>query len=126
MKTLILTLSLFLSGCATTPLSDFDRQDAIWLALHAIDVGQTVQTSRNHGCLYEQHPVTRNLIGRHPDTHEVYQWGIGYALARYAFYKYFGEDIKWLKKVENVVRFEVIYQNHRKGVRPWGASYGNC
>lgn len=124
-----------LSGCAT--MDRFDSQDAAWLAMHVIDVGQTVTIARSldnpnycHRRHTEGNPITRRLIGREPDVDNVYKWAIGWAVARFLAYEGLeraGVNTRWLKAVDNVLKFETIYTNQFDGhMRAWANDDSRC
>lgn len=120
-----LCFGVLLSGCASMP----DRDDLTWYALHAIDTAQTYSVPRINDnralelspCgAAEDHPVTRRLIGERPSRSDVIAWSVGYAALRWGFYELLDRadvETKWLKKFENVIKFEVVYTNHENGMR---------
>lgn len=134
MKLTAMALPVILSvGCSSMP--KIDSQDSAWLLMHAIDIGHTVTISRNtiapHKTCYltEKNIFTRNIIGRNPKTSDVYKWGIGLAVARFGIYKaldHFKIQTKWLKRIENVVKLNVIYSNEQNGTKAWDTNYNNC
>lgn len=129
----LLVISMALSGCAT--LDRFDAQDAAWLAMHVIDTGQTVTIARSVGnpspCrLTEGHPITRRLIGREPDVDHVYKWAVGMVVARWLAYEGLeraGVETRWLKAIDNVIKFDVVYSNQfEENTRAWAYDSDRC
>lgn len=134
MRTAAIALLLSCTGCAS-----LDRQDAVWIAGHLVDVGQTVTIARIGGhsptspCVaVESNPVTRRLIGREPEVADVYKWGVAWAALRFGTFwaaeKLGASDraLKRAKSVANVVTWGNAYQNHRKGVRAWSHNRYSC
>jgi len=124
-KSLALLTLLALTGCASMP----DKHDAVWYALHAIDTAQTYSVPRINDSYaaglspcdgFEEHPVTRRLIGSEPSREKVLLWSVGFAAARWGFYELLERaDVptKHLKMLENVVKLDVVVGNHGNGIR---------
>lgn len=113
----------------------FDAQDAAWLAMHVVDVGQTVTIARSidnpSPCkLTEGNPITRRLIGREPEVDDVYKWAIGWAVARFLAYEGLervGVNTRWIKSVDNVLKFQVVYTNQFDATtRAWASDDSQC
>ena len=63
---IIALLLTALSACATHP-------ESAWQTLHAIDAAQTMAIAMDD-CYEEQDPITRRIIGRHPEPLAVVGW----------------------------------------------------
>ena len=119
----IILLSFLLSGC-----SSMSNEEWIWQGIHAIDAAQTLSL-KNDSCLEESNFLTKNLIGKEPNTLEVTAWWLGSALAHY-----FIAD-KLPPKLSKIFQYVsigavtyTVADNHNKGMRPFGISQndGDC
>lgn len=136
----ILLMAACCTGCATLESSS-TKAEAVWQGLNALDTAQTVNIARRPDCFSEVDPLTSTLIGKKPDTAEVLAVGLAYAWAH-------DRVSGWLdRKVESAVvndrnvggwyvgRFlwhavglvgkaHTVNNNHRIGMRPFGAECG--
>lgn len=118
-RCLTLLLALSLSGCALTP-------EQTWQAIHLIDTGQTLHIARAPECYYENAPLTRAIIGKHPNEAEVAAIMITYSL----LHDYISdrlrerENLAWLRAFQVVTILNSgrnVIHNHQIGLRPFGS-----
>lgn len=137
LKALAATTVVTLQGCAT-----LDKQDVTWLALHAVDVGQTVTIARNgysdwegpgNGCwIEEKNPITAAWIGKDPDPAHVYRWGVGWAAIRFGVFwaaEKLGASEKAISRAKtftNGVTFGNVVRNQHFEVRAWANNVYSC
>lgn len=77
MKTLALLTILTLTGCASyNPYKDMNNFEKVWQVAHLADVAQTISIARDPDCYFEDDPITRRLIGRHPKVVNAFLWGV--------------------------------------------------
>lgn len=129
MRYFIVSLMLVLGqGCTS-----FDRYDAAFLALHAIDTGQTVtiaRTQTNGPCpLREGDLFTSAAIGNHPTESDVYKWSVAQVGLHFATkwaLKKLDVDTKNLEIFGLGLRAHVVYHNHTDGVRAFANNAYAC
>lgn len=116
---------------ACTGCANMSKSEIAYHTLHAIDVAQTI----NHGsdpCYREATPMTRSLIGEHPDAGEVIAWGVASSLVHYYVSRKLEQHdaprwarIGW-QSINIGIKADAVVSNHRIGVRPWGDNVGGC
>lgn len=96
-----------------------------WQAMHAVDVLQTANgVAGNPGCSTEGNSLTAALIGKSPEKHEVYKWGIGssilhFFVGRWVDDKFGGAPNHWnifIRGIDNGMKLKTVYSNYDKGV----------
>lgn len=120
-KGISVVLVLAVSGCES--LSPYETA---WQTAHLVDVMQTLNGPASDACYYERDPITRSLIGGHPDRDAVIAWGIGLSVAHYFAGKWMDKS-DWPNGVKTVIRsIDLGYKgitvgrNHDAGLRPFG------
>lgn len=119
---LLILAAVLLAGCESV-----DRQEATWLALHAVDVAQTLNAA-DDPCYQEDAWLTRRLIGDQPSDGQVLAWGAGTAIAHYMIGKALESSgaPSWLQRTWDLTTIAntgyTVVNNHNNGVRPWGAN----
>ncbi len=104
-----------------------DRQELTWQALHAVDVAQTLNAAGDP-CYEEQAWLTKRLIGEQPSDPDVIAWGVGTALVHLWIARELErrDAPRWLQATWSIGTIGAtgytIVDNHRNGVRPWGAN----
>lgn len=149
MKVILLALTvLSLSGCASLerfagpgwadradadPEQGFTLAEGAWHTLNVVDTAQTLHIASAPECHSEADPLTRTIIGRHPDKSSAVAIGAAYSLAVH----YIG---RWLRRKdasapdsgwhEARVGFAIVTlgtktltvaRNHSSGLRPFGS-----
>jgi hypothetical protein len=108
-----------------TNYSDIKFDEKVYMAVHAIDILQTMQHGPNP-CYGEVDPITRRLIGRDPSPGRVFVWGLARgALAHYEFQFINNSNLpKWLRTTlkwyNTAVRFEIVENNYQLGLTLYG------
>ncbi len=131
---IIVIIAITASGCST--LRDTHPLEYTWQAVHVIDVLQTANgIAGDPECHSEANPITRRMIGRHPDKDHVYKWGIGTAIFHFFVARWI-ENRKWIKPgsktgmriIDNGIQLQTVVQNHKNGVRIDGHNepYDGC
>jgi hypothetical protein len=143
--TFILFVIFSLSGCSMLmPIEHQDRKnihvskaEAVWQAMHVIDMGQTLHIAKEPTCYREANPLTVSLIGEHPSEKEVIAVGILYA----ALYRWGSEFLErkdtlnengnhhtpWViakyafHTVGILTKGYTIANNHSIGLKPFGS-----
>ncbi|MEZ5558656.1 MAG: hypothetical protein R3E86_08970 [Pseudomonadales bacterium] len=116
----VVVVGLLSGGCAS-----MDRDEATWLALHSMDVAQTLNAASDP-CYEETAWLTSRLIGNQPSDAEVLAWGVGTAVAHAWIGRVLEEQgaPRWVQKAWDVTTISyttyTISQNHADGVRPFG------
>lgn len=96
-----------------------------WQVLHAVDTAQSIHIARAPECFYENAPLTRTIVGKHPSEAEVAAIMVGYSL----LHTYLTDRLegRWLRTYQ-VVSFinsaRNVANNHRIGLRPFGSGCG--
>ena len=141
MKTLIILLTLIMTPVLKADVvhlkigpvesyieySDWSMSttEKVYMGIHFIDVLQTI----NHGkdpCYVEADPITRRLIGRHPNTEKVLAWGVANAVVSHYSFKFVENSNmpNWLKNTLKIaataIRYDVIHNNWSIGINLYG------
>jgi len=126
----IVSLSVFayLSvGCST--VREIHPLEYTWQAMHVIDILQTANgVAANPGCSEEGNSLTRNLIGIHPEKHEVYKWGFASSILHFFAGKWIDKQFGgspdhvnlFIRSIDNGLKFSTIHSNHSSGVTTSG------
>lgn len=110
-----------------------DKRELAWQTLHAVDVSQTLNAASDP-CYEEVSWMTRRLIGAQPSDAEVMVWGIATSMAHMWISNRLEERHapKWVQAAWDLGTIGhtgyAVVNNHRNGVRPWGAneSHSGC
>lgn len=86
-------------------LSFIDEREALWQALHVMDVIQTYKGPASDSCHYERNILTRQLIGKRPHPDKVVIWGITWGLLHLAYTKWLNETDMIGKNMKTALRF---------------------
>lgn len=122
----VLLIISLLSGCVS-----MDRSEYAYQALHAVDTLQTYQVSQSRCGRSEQDPVTRTLIGRHPDAGGVIAWavGVGYGHAWFSDYLTRHDAAPWVRSMWNMTTIGVttatVIENNANGIGLTGERCSN-
>ena len=118
----LIACGTLLSGCDTLPLA---KGEAAWQLLHAVDTAQTIHIARAPECFYENAPLTRAIIGKHPSEAEVAAIMVGYSmLHQYVSRRLEGNWLRAFQVVSIANTARNVANNHRIGLRPFGAGCG--
>jgi hypothetical protein len=108
-----------LAGCATLNSAG----EATWQAAHAVDVAQTIHGAVDDNTCYEEgDPITRRIIGTHPNEAGTLGWGAGLAGLHYGVHRLL-EDYApvWADTLWQAVTIaqvgEIVDHNVRVGIR---------
>jgi len=108
-------------------LSFIDEREALWQALHAMDVLQTIKGPASDSCHYERNAFTRQIIGKRPHPDKVIIWGVTYAVLHVAYTKWLNETKRLKPSVKTALRFLdftsmglTIATNYKQGIRITG------
>ena len=124
MKYLISCFSIvFLSGCSFN-LKEVHPLEYAWQGLHVVDGFQTIHgvASRPH-CREEVHPLTKRLIGSHPNKDAVATWWAGSAIVHFLLGKWVDKTFKkgdwniFIRAVDVGDKFRIVHGNHKTGLR---------
>lgn len=120
-------LGMLFATLTTVGCASVDREEALWLTLHAFDVAQTLNAA-DDPCYKEDAWLTRRLIGGQPSDGEVLAWGAGTAILHYAIGRTLeaGGAPLWLQRTWDFTTIGhtgyTVVRNHNDGVRPWGSN----
>lgn len=114
------------------PQQKFVLAESAWHTLNAVDTMQTLHAANSPECFSEADPLTRSIIGEHPNKAEVVAIGLAYSVA----YRFIA---RWLARkaadepesgwADARVGFHIIglgtkaftvARNHAIGTRPFG------
>ena len=117
--TLSIVAIVMCSGCASTAQWVQDNpEEAAWQALHAVDVLQTANFTKDLDCYSEVDPLTSKIIGKKPERERVYKWALGSAIAHYAIFKAI-EGTRFdkpLRIADMAFKVNIAYSNHDVGI----------
>lgn len=116
---LILALLVILFFISVESKAEISDDEAIWQAMHMIDVMQTIEIAHSdyHA---EGENLTNFLISSHPNDTQVYAWGIGSAVAHYFIFKHIDKHSKYARRIrviDNFYKLSFIVGNHQAGIR---------
>lgn len=104
-----------------------------WQAMHVIDVAQTVAGPGHHPeCHNEGNFFTKNIIGEHPETDDILQWGLASGIVHWAVWKWIDRtDMSEVNKLglrlaDNAEKVGTIIRNNKAGVRIFGREKSGC
>jgi hypothetical protein len=110
---------VLISGCSN--LDEKNTLEYTWQAMHVIDVLQTANgIAGSNGCVKESDPLTRALIGEHPNKNDVYVWGASIAVLHWFGMKWLDDkmpDSALVRVADNVLKFRTVGHNHKQGIR---------
>ena len=120
------------AGCAELPRDPYWKAEAAWQTGHVVDVLQTINGPARDECFFEDDPVTKKLIGKHPNTGEVVAWGVATGVLHYGVSKGL-EHLNapnWVKigwqGISLTTKAYTVVNNHNEGIRPWGGNVSDC
>ena len=118
----VLTITAFVSGCAS--LQEIHPLEYAWQAAHVVDALQTYEISREPDCAREGDPLTRLIIGEHPEKDRVYKWAIGTAIVHFLVWGWFDEKSPQASNVlrigELALKADTIKSNADQGFKYLG------
>lgn len=129
MKLIVAVSALALCACSLTPS---ERAQATWHTLNLIDMGQTDHLARAPDCYSEGNPITKALIGEHPQRAEAAAVGIAYAAGYHFVSRWLDEKVeerprmRYLRTAWHVLsigtKAAIVARNHDHGLRVGSAS----
>lgn len=124
-KILVIILIILTTGCAGVELNPYKNMSTAemgWQAMHFIDVGQTLSTSKDN-CFKETDFMTRKIIGERPKESRVLMWGAGLSYLHAAGSQWLENTDMFSDSAKNFIRifdigikFDIIYNNHSAGL----------
>lgn len=113
---------LLLTGCASFPQLDTSKAEIAWQTIHVVDAMQTVSIATRQ-CYHEADPITRRIIGKHPNQLNVALWWAGTAFGHAFVSKKLKDDHPKLYKFWQILTIGrsayVVTQNHKIGLGPF-------